>query len=115
MDGVLQEISRSLRPCACPDLCVVRFCTLKVHANRPHWLQEQQLEKFVDSQGATLSGFLAACKAALQEGSGWEEHRGFVDSVLAMGEYEYFVGMMADAAEEATAEGEADEMVSGAF
>eukprot|EP01048_Picozoa_sp_COSAG05_P012003 COSAG05_NODE_1172_length_5623_cov_3.561188_7_plen_176_part_00 len=61
-------------------------------------LYEGKLEGFLAAEGIEAFDFAAACKGALQAGEGSADN-GFVEILLSMSEYEYFVKMMAEAAE----------------
>ena len=63
-------------------------------------LYESRLEDFLASHGCDLDEFVAACRDALAH-STWQEHRGLATCILSMAEYDYFITMMADAAEDA--------------
>lgn len=78
-----------------------------VHEQRLEWqpvyqqyrdLYERALEGFCARQGVDLETFVAACQDAL-DNSEWAHHRGFAECVLAMATYEYFIKMMASAAD----------------
>lgn len=56
-------------------------------------LYEQNLEDFLNAQGIETSEFADACNAALNDPN-WEHCKGFVNTILAMGEYEYFINLM---------------------
>ena len=49
-------------------------------------LYEEQLETFLSSHSVSMEAFAAACQSALTA-SEWQQKRGFVEVLVAMGEY----------------------------
>lgn len=74
-------------------------------------LYEGKLEAFVQEQGLEMGAFMQACKAELQKGQGsddWSErspHAFILRMIQATAEYDTFLQMMAEVAQNALEEG----------